>query len=199
MFVIGLTGGIGTGKSRVSNILEKLGASVISADLIGHEVILPETEGWRDVVAAFGRNIQAPSGEVDRKRLGAIVFSDADALKRLNAITHPRIYSIIEERLESLDDQGREVVVVEAALLFEAGWTPLVDKVWVATAPEDQVISRLRERNGLDEKSIRARISAQMTQAERVKRADVIMDNGGTLEELEGRVRQLWDGRVLAR
>jgi dephospho-CoA kinase len=199
MLVIGLTGGIGTGKSQVSNFLEKLGATVISADLIGHEMVRPETEGWRDVVTAFGREILTPGGEVDRKKLGAIVFSDADSLKRLNAITHPRIYSIIEERLESLDDQGREVVVVEAALLFEAGWTPLVDEVWVVTAPEAQVIRRLQERNKLDEKSIRARFGAQMRQAERVKRADVIMDNGGTLEELEGRVRQLWDSRALAR
>lgn len=199
MLVIGLTGGIGTGKTQVSKVLEELGAAIINADLLGHEVYQPHTEAWEEVVKAFGEGVLTASGEVDRKKLGAIVFSDTDALGRLNAITHPRIYEKIHGRLERLREKGREVVVVEAALLLEAGWTSLVDEVWVTASPESQVVQRLQSRHNLNEEAIRARIRSQMPQAERLQRADVVVDNGGGLAELRGRVRQLWNSRVPAR
>ena len=195
MLVIGLTGGIGTGKSEVSGILSTLGAAVINADLVGHEVYRPQTEGWHRIIDAFGKDVLGPTGAIDRRKLGAIVFSDAEALERLNAIAHPRIYAKIEERIAELRGEGSTVAVVEAALLIEAGWTPLVDEVWVVVSDERNVIDRLRNRH-LDHASIRARIDAQMTQSERAKRGDVVIDNDGTLAELTQSVEQLWASRV---
>ncbi len=195
MFVIGLTGGIGTGKSEVCGILSTLGAVVINADLVGHEVYRPQTEGWHRIVETFGKDVLGPTGAIDRKKLGAIVFSDAEALERLNAIAHPRIYASIEERIAELKREGRAVTVVEAALLIEANWTPLVDEVWVVVSDEQNVIDRLKNRH-LDHASIRARISAQMPQRERVNHGDVVIDNNGNLAALTRSVEQLWASRV---
>ena len=199
MRVIGLTGGIGTGKTQVSKKLQELGAQVVNADLLAHEVYEPHTEAWREIVQAFGDGVLATNGEVDRERLGAIVFSDPDALKRLNAITHPRAYRMTEERIRRLRRQGEGVVVVEAPLLLEANWTPLVDEVWATSSPEEQVVRRLRARDGLDEEAVRARIRSQTPQAERVKHAQVVIDNSGSLAQLRDRVEALWISRVSAR
>ena len=119
MIVIGLTGGIGSGKSEAARMLQELGADVIDADRIGHEAYLPNTETWVAVVAEFGNEILQPTSEIDRKKLGAKVFSDPPAMARLSAIMHPRMYDMIEERIGRLRDQGMEVAVVEAALLVE--------------------------------------------------------------------------------
>ena len=198
MFVIGLTGGIGTGKTQVSKLLEDLGAAIIDADLLVHEAYRPHTDTWAAVVEAFGEGVLTSSGEVDRKRLGDIVFKDPEALRRLNAITHPRIKRMVEERIGRLRKQGRDVVAVEAALLLEAEWRPMFSEVWVTTASEEQVVKRLHGRNGLDEEAIRDRVRAQMPQKERVKQADVVIDNRGSLTELTARIRRLWHSRVLA-
>ena len=192
MFVIGLTGGIGTGKTQVSEILASLGAAVINADQVGHDAYLPNTKTWHDIVEAFGRGVLSESGEIDRKKLGGIVFSDPDALKRLNSITHPRIFEMIRDRIGELDREGAGPVVVEAALLIEANWTSLADQVWVVTSEEAHVVSRLTARNQLSEESIRARIASQMPQAERVRHADVIISNHGDLGQLRSRVRKAW-------
>ena len=199
MFVIGLTGGIGTGKTQVSKLLEGLGAAIINADLLVHEAYRPHAETWAAVVEAFGEGILTPSGEVDRRRLSDIVFKDPGALRRLNAITHPRIKRMVEKGVARLREQGRDVVVVEAALLLEADWRPMFSELWVTTASEDQVIQRILGRNGLVEEAVRARIRSQMPQAERVKRADVVIDNSSSLTELTDRVRQFWEARVLER
>ena len=198
MFVIGLTGGIGTGKSEVCAILSRLGADVINADLVGHEIYRPDTDGWRQIVETFGAEVLTETGEVDRKKLGAIVFSDAGALERLNAIAHPRIYDAIEKRIARLKEEGGSVAVVEAALLIEAGWTLLADEVWVIASDEATVIDRLRSRN-MDESSIRARIESQMPQSDRVQRGDVVIDNDGNLAELAENIQKLWNSRVVAR
>ena len=192
MFVIGLTGGIGTGKTQVSDILASLGAAVINADQVGHEAYLPNTKTWHDIVAAFGREVLSESGEIDRKKLGGIVFSDPGALKRLNSITHPRILEMIRDRIGELDREGSTLVVVEAALLIEANWSTLADQVWVVTSEEEDVVRRLAARNQLSEESIRARIASQMPQAERVRHADVIINNDGDLGKLRSRVRNAW-------
>lgn len=196
MFVLGLTGGIGTGKSQVGKILAGLGASIINADTLGHRVYEPDTAGWAEVVNAFGEDVLSATREVDRKKLGSVVFSDPRALERLNAIMHPRIYGLIEDEIEVLKETGREEVVVEAALLIEAGWTPLVDEIWVTTSPEELVVERLQKRNGLSEEAIRARISSQMSQEERIKHAVEVIDNSSSLPELSRRVQQLWEHRV---
>ena len=199
MFVIGLTGGIGTGKTQVSRLLEELGASIVNADLLGHEVYAPQSEGWHAVVNAFGEQIVSDNGEIDRRALGGIVFSDDSALQQLNAIMHPRIYDLAEQRLKGLADQGVTTAVLEAALLIEAKWTPLVDDVWVTVSPEEDIIARLQERNNMDEATARSRINSQMPQTERVEHADVIVENNASLEDLSDSVKELWNSRVLTR
>ena len=136
MLVIGLTGGIGTGKSEVSRILREMGAVVIDADKVGHETYAANSETWRVVVATFGEDVVLPDGQIDRQALSSIVFDDSVAVEKLNAIMHPRMAKLLEVRIQ----QHREVradVVLEAALLVEAGWNSLVDEVWVVTAPEE--------------------------------------------------------------
>ena len=196
MNVIGLTGGIGTGKTHVSKILEDLGAVAVYADLVGHEVYRPHTEAWKEIVNAFGEEALTNSGAVDRKKLSAIVFSDPIALSQLNAITHPRIYQEIEERIQTLRSEGTRVVVVEAALLVEANWLPLVNEVWVIRTPESQVVERLKRYKNLDDEAIRSRIRSQMHDDERARYADVLIENRGSIAELRDRVQQLWNNRV---
>ncbi|MFH1141780.1 MAG: dephospho-CoA kinase [Chloroflexota bacterium] len=199
MIVIGLTGGIGSGKSEVSRKLKELGAEVIDADRVGHEAYLPHTAAWEEVVAAFGQEILQPSGEVDRRKLGSIVFSDTKALARLNAIMHPKMYEMLRERLDVLRSQGTKVAVIEAAILIEAKWTPLVDEVWVTEANEDVVVERVGKRNNLPAEEIRRRIRSQMSREERAKHATAIIKNNTSLEELHRQVEQLWDSRVRGR
>ena len=194
MKVIGLTGGIGSGKSTVSQFLQKLGAVLLDADKVGHEAYLPGTETWRELVAAFGEQILASDGTIDRKKLGGIVFSDPESLKRLNQIVHPRMFEMMKERIEGYRRQGVKVVVMEAAILLEAKWTPLVDEVWVTVASESAVVERAKERTGLPEEQILARIRSQLSVEERTKHADVVIRNDGNLEELKTKVKELWEG-----
>ena len=199
MLVIGLTGSIGTGKSEVARLLESLGAVLINADQVGHEAYAPDTESWREVVEAFGRDILQPTGEIDRRKLGAIVFSDPQQMAKLNGIMHPRMAGMVGERIETLRAQGKEVVVVEAALLFEAKWDYLVDEVWSTDAPVETVIRRLRDRNGLEEEEVRKRIDSQMDREERLARSHLVLDNSGDVAELEQTVSSLWENRVKGR
>ncbi len=199
MVVVGLTGGMGTGKSEVSRMLQDLDAVLINADQVGHETYAPGTGAWRDVVDAFGEEVLHPSGEIDRRKLGSIVFNDPQALAQLNAIMHPRMAGVIDERIGELKKRGVGVIVLEAALLIEANWTPLTDEVWVVTAPEDIAVQRIRARSGLAEDAIRARIRTQLPQEERVRRADAVIGNAGSLEELRQAVTDLWKQRILAR
>jgi dephospho-CoA kinase len=199
MVVIGLTGGIGTGKSEVSRILQGLGAAVIEADKVGHEAYAPQTQGWREVAAALGEGVLQADGAIDRKKLGELVFRDPAALKKLNAILHPKMAGMMAQRIQELKKQGARAIVLEAALLIEAQWTPLVDEVWVTVAPEDVVVRRLRGRNGLSDEAIRARIRAQLPQAERSQHAQVTIENAGDREQLRQTVTDLWETRILAR
>jgi dephospho-CoA kinase len=192
MKVIGLTGGIGSGKSTVSQYLRKLGAMIIDADKVGHEVFKPETEAWREVVAAFGKQIVASNGTIDREKLGAIIFSNSEARIRLNHIMHPRIRTVVKTQLEEYQRQGVAAVVIEAPLLLEAGWTSLVDEVWVTTASEATVLRRLKERIGLSESESRARIRSQLSTEKRIKQADVVIDTDCNLGELRAKVKELW-------
>ena len=194
--VIGLTGSIGTGKSEAARQLEALGASIISADQVGHEAYNPDTEAWEQVVAAFGDEILGDDGEIDRRKLGTIVFSDSGRLDKLNQIMHPRMARMVADEIEDLRTQGVDVVVVEAALLFEAGWDSLVEEVWVTDSPEQMVIERLKKRNGLSEEEARKRISSQMDRSERLERSDYVIDNSGDMAGLESAIKELWDRRV---
>ncbi len=196
MLVIGLTGSIGTGKSAAASYLEALGASLISADQVGHEAYTPNTEAWEQVVAAFGDEILREDKEIDRSKLGALVFSDPSKLEQLNQIMHPRMARMVADKIEVLRSQGVGVVVVEAALLFEAGWDSLVEEVWVTDSPEQTVVERLKQRNGMSEEEARKRISSQMDRAERLERSDYVIDNSGNMAGLESAIKELWDRRV---
>ena len=193
MKVIGLTGGIGSGKSTVSNILAELGAVVLDADRVGHEAHQPGTETWKEVVSVFGQEVMASDGSIDRKKLGAIVFGDPAALERLNGIMHPRMYDMMADRIEEYRRQGVKVVVLDAAILLEANWTSLVDEVWLTVASEQTVVQRVRERTGLPEEQIRSRIRSQLSNEERMKHSSVVINNDGSLDELRARVVELWE------
>jgi len=190
--VIGLTGGIAAGKSTISQILAELGAVVIDADKVGHEAYRRGTEAWRALVAHFGEGILTPDGEIDRRKLGAIVFADPAERRALQDIVWPRMKEMIRQRLAELRAQGTPVAVIEAAVLIEAGWTDLVDEVWVVQVPEDVALQRLVARNNLSEADARARIRAQLSNAERAAHADVIIDNSGTVEEARAQVERAW-------
>lgn len=198
---IGLTGGIGTGKTEVSRILGGLGAEVISADDVAHETYEPSTQGWTDIVREFGPGVLTAGGDIDRARLGSVVFADRARLDRLNAIVHPRTRELVEERVRRLGAAGRRTVVIEVPLLVEAmagdgKWASLIDEVWVTTSAEDLVVERLKGRRGLDEAAIRARVRSQPSQDERLAHADVVIENTGSLEELRERVVAAWNTRA---
>lgn len=195
--VIGLTGGMGSGKSTVSQLLAEFGAVIIDADKVGHEAYQPNTKTWRDLVAAFGRQIVAQDGSIDRKKLGAIVFGSPEQLEHLNHIVHPRMFEMMKERIEQYRQQGVKVVVLDAAILFEANWTPLVDEIWVVIASESLVITRAKARTGLPEEQIRSRLNSQMPVEEKVKKANVVIQNDGTFEDLQVQVRKLWGKLVV--
>ncbi len=192
MKVIGLTGGIGSGKSTVSQFLAELDAVIIDADKVGHEAFKPDTEIWREVVAAFGEQILTPNGDIDRSKLGEMVFGNPESLSRLNQIMHPRMYEIVKAQIEDYLQQGADVVVLEAPLLVEAGWTSLVDEVWVAVASEATVLRRLKKKSGLSETESLARIRSQLPSEERIRRADMVINTDCRLDELKAKVKELW-------
>ena len=196
MIVIGLTGGIGTGKSEVTSVLAGLGASVIDADVVGHEVYRKGTEGHSAVIDSFGPGVVGADGEIDRAALGRLVFGDPRALARLNSLVHPRIRKVVSERLGALREAEAEVAVLEAAVLLEAGWEDMVDEVWVVEAPWEAVVSRLRPRFGGDEQAIAVRAGAQMTQEDRRRAADVTILNDGSMDRLRRRVERAYKARI---
>ena len=196
--VIGLTGGIGSGKSTISEYLGDLGATLIDADEVGHEVFKPGTPAYRDVVDAFGRGTLSPTGEVDRKKLGQIVFADPAKRDRLDRIMWSRIWEMITERIEDARKRNAPAVVVEAFGLIEAGWDKLVDEVWVVVVPEAMVVERLKKQRGLSEPDIIARIRSQVSNTERAKHATVVIQNDRAPEQVKGEVGRLW-GEAMAR
>jgi len=193
MRVIGLTGGIGSGKSTVAAILEEQGAAVLNADLVGHEVYLPGRPAYNDIVAEFGTAVVADDGTIDRQKLGPIVFADPAKLARLNAITHPRIKEEMRQRLLDLELAGSAVAVLEAALLFDAGWDDLTDEVWVTVVDAETAARRTSERSGIPVEQVLERIQkAQMASDERVRRSNVIIETSGTLDDTRQRTLEAW-------
>jgi dephospho-CoA kinase len=189
--VIGLTGGIGAGKSAVAAILAGLGARVIDADRIGHEVYRPGSEGFARVVEAFGPGVVAADGTIDRRALGALVFADPAARARLNAIVHPLIAAEIGRQIAA-EPAGGGPLVVEAAVLLEAGWRPLVERVWVVSVDRETAIARVTASRGMSRPEVERRLEAQMPDAERRRRADLVIDNNGSPAELRAQVDAAW-------
>ena len=197
MHVVGLVGGIGSGKSEAARILATMGAVVIDADKIGHAVYEPGTPGFAAVVDAFGSRVVGEDGRIDRGALGPIVFGDPRALERLNGIVHPLIRNEIERRIaEARDLGGADLIVVEAAILLEAGWRSLVDEVWVVRAPLAVIRERLATGRGLSAEEVDARVARQMSDRERCATADVVVENAGTRADLRESLAATWKARV---
>lgn len=193
MYVIGLTGGIGSGKSTVARMLKRKGAVLLSADGVGHEVYLPGRPAWQEIVDAFGRQVVAADGTINRKRLGAIAFSDRQQLQRLNAITHPRMKEMMRQRLDEERARGTQVAVLEAALLLDAGWDDLTDEVWVTVATPEVAARRTAERSGLSVEEALSRIRTQMSDEERLVRSQVVIATDCPLGRTRKQVDEQWE------
>jgi dephospho-CoA kinase len=195
-----LTGGIGSGKSAASAILRELGATVIDADKVGHQVYEPGTPCWHDLVAAFGEDVLGPGGSIDRKRLGARVFANPLLLRKLNALVWPRIADAIRERIATMRAAGLAApVIVEAAVLVEAGWQTLVDEVWVVTTTRERAVERVVATRGLSRGEVERRLANQISDTERATGAACVIRNDGTLDELRSSLERCWQERLAAR
>lgn len=191
--VIGLTGGIASGKSTVTQFFKDRDVPVIDADILGHRTYDPGTDTFNAVVATFGDDLVAADGTIDRRVLGGKVFGKPDELKRLTDIVWPGIRKLAGEALSEFEAAGNDLVVLEAAVLFEAGWEDLTTEVWVVVVEPGLAVQRLATRNGLDEAAARARIDSQLSNAERTARADVVVENNGTLDELKSAIQAAWN------
>ena len=189
--LIGLTGGIASGKSTVLQHLRQAGYSVIDADKLGHKVLEQGNPGYNKVVKCFGNEILNPDGSVNRTALGGIVFVDAEKLKQLNEISHPIIAEMIQKEFEeSVSDSNGGIVFLEAALLIEANWYKVCGHIWVVSLDPTVALSRLKERDNLSENEAKLRVGAQLDQKERLTYADVVLQNEGTPEELFTQTQQ---------
>jgi dephospho-CoA kinase len=198
MLTIGVTGGIGSGKSTVTKFLDELGAPIIDADKVGHAIYAPDGPAYGDVIAAFGPGILASDGTIDRKKLGPIVFADANALKWLNSIVHPKMFARMREMIEQLRAGGeRNPIVVEAAILIEANWQALFDEIWLVMASKEQVVERIARDRGLKPEQTEARIRAQLPDAERKKHSSLVISNNGTIDELREKIAHLWQAALV--
>jgi len=189
--VLGITGNIASGKSRVAARFGELGAAVVSADQLAREAVAPGTAALAAIVRRFGQAILRDDGSLDRQKLGGLVFADAEARRQLESITHPAIARLAEERLMRLRGT-RKLIVYEAPLLFEAGAEGRVDRVLVVTAEEEVRLARLMDRDGLDRRAALQRIRAQLPQEQKAVRADYVIDNSGDWQECCRQVDALW-------
>lgn len=193
MHVFGLTGGIASGKSAVAARLRERGVPVIDADVLAREVVSPGSEGVAAVAAELGADVLAADGSLDRKKVAALVFGDEAKLGRLNAILHPRIAALSARRTAELAGRGEPLACYEAALLVENGLADAFRPLVVVAAPEAAQIARASARDATDEASVRARIAAQLPLAEKVRAADVVVHNDGSLEDLRARADDALD------
>ncbi|HEY6421376.1 MAG TPA: dephospho-CoA kinase [Candidatus Binataceae bacterium] len=197
MLTIGLTGGIGSGKSTVAAMLAELGAPIIDADKVAHTSYAPDGPAYGAVIAAFGDGILAPDRSVDRKKLGPIVFADPAGLGKLTAIVWPRTFERMGAMVAEMRAGGeRKPIVIEAAVLFEAQWEALFGEIWLVTASRERVMERVERQRGMKPAETEARIHAQLSDEVRRRGASLVIENHGTLEELRAKVAELWAGAL---
>lgn len=191
--VIGLTGGIASGKSSVAGLLGERGAHVIDADKLGHRAYLAGTEAFDQVVATFGEDVVGSDGEIDRQALGSKVFGGDNRLDELTAIVWPAIRRMAEAEIAAVSERtpGR-IIVLEAAVLIEAGWQDLADEIWVVTVERETAVERASARDGTDRAAVEARIDAQLSNAQRREHATRVIDNSGDLPTLTAQVQDIW-------
>jgi dephospho-CoA kinase len=193
MLTIGLTGGIGSGKSTVAQILGEFGAPILDADKVAHTTYAPGGPAYDAVIAAFGEQVLAPDRTIDRKKLGAIVFGNPERLDKLTSIVWPATFEGIRRNVTELRAGGAKLpIVVEAAILIEAKWQPLFDEIWLVRAPREQVVTRIEIQRGLKPAETEARIRAQLSDEERAKHATLVIDNNGSIKELRDRLKKIW-------
>lgn len=191
--VIGLTGGIGSGKSTVSRMLRGLGARIIDADIISKELMQKGGSLLEEVTKHFGKEILLADGNLNRKKMANIIFSDRQKRQLLNDISHPKIIDEIKTRLENIKKMGEhDVIVIDCALLFEIGLDQLVDESWLVFVSEEVQISRLMTRDGLSVKEALNRINSQMSLAEKREKSDAFIDNSGSIENTQSQIFDLW-------
>lgn len=193
MFVIGLTGGIASGKSTVSKILAQAGAPVIDADKISHEVVMPKQLAWEKIVSHFGISIILASGQLDRAALGVKVFSNPSERKWLEELIHPLVQTAIEEAIQVCQTEKKEIVVLDIPLLYEVGWDTLVDETWVVSVDAATQLNRLVQRDNLSLLQAQKRIDSQMPLIEKVQRADYVIDNMFDLATTSEQVLKRWN------
>ncbi|MGI2336609.1 MAG: dephospho-CoA kinase [Dehalogenimonas sp.] len=194
MITIGLTGGIGSGKSTVGAMLKDLGAAFIDADKVGHRLLREDAGLKAEIIRLFGDTIVNGGGQIDRRRLAGIVFSNPAALIKLNAVTHPLINRAVAAEVVEVRETGYKLAVIEAPLLIEAGWAAESDVIWLTVAPADVVLKRLVDKMGYTEAEAKSRIASQISNEERRQYAAEVIDTDTTLEELKIRVERLWKG-----
>lgn len=200
MKIIGLTGGIACGKSTVSKALRALGACIIDADALAHELSQPNQALFNAYVQRFGMAIVTAGGTLDRAAIARLIFTDPTMRAEVEQISHPLIRRAVEERLRMAEKEQKRAAVLDVPLLFEAGWDALADEVWVVALPPEEQLTRLLARDKtMSEGEARARIAAQMPLAEKCARADVVIDNSGTKEETRDYVGKLWEERIFGR
>ena len=200
MKIIGLTGGIACGKSTVSKALRALGACIIDADALAHELSQPNQALFNAYVQRFGMAIVTAGGTLDRAAIARLIFTDPAMRAEVEQISHPLIRRAVEERLRMAEKEQKRAAVLDVPLLFEAGWDALADEVWVVALPPEEQLTRLLARDKtMSEGEARARIAAQMPLAEKCARADVVIDNSGTKEETRDYVGKLWEERIFGR
>ncbi len=191
----GLTGGIGSGKSTVAALLAARGAVVVDADQLARDVVAVGTPGYEAVVGRFGPEVVGHDGSLDRRAVAGVVFEDPEALADLNAIVHPAVRATIAERVAALEGTDA-IVILEIPLLVESGRSYGASTVIVVDCPEEVALRRLVEGRGMDEQDARRRMAAQVSRAQRLAAADVVIDNSGSLADLERQVDELWAGLV---
>jgi dephospho-CoA kinase len=192
MFVVGLTGGIGTGKSTFAALLLERGAQVIDADALGRDALRPGTPAWHSVVDQFGREVVVqPSMEIDRKRLAELVFNNPEALKALNAIVHPQIFKAVADELDRLKSSD-EIVVLDAALIVETALADVCDVVIVMDSTDEERIRRLQRDRDMSPTDIRARMTSQSDPEVLLRRADIVVNNAGPPEDLSLEADRVW-------
>ena len=192
MLLVGLTGGMGAGKSTVARMLEQRGAVVVDADVLARQALMPGTAGYTKVTELFGPEIIASDGEIDREALARRVFADDEARVALESITHPEVFRLLGDALEDYRDTDR-IVVFDAPLIVEAGFASACDAVVVVTAPEDAQIARVMKDRGMTEDAARARLRAQAPTTEKEQVADLVIRNDGTTEDLDRSVDVVWE------
>jgi dephospho-CoA kinase len=193
MLTIGLTGGIGSGKSTVAQILGEFGAPILDADKVAHTTYAPGGPAYDAVIAAFGAQVLAADRTIDRKKLGAVVFGNSEQLNKLTSIVWPATFESIRRNVAALRASGAKLpIVVEAAILIEANWQPLFDEIWLVRAPREQVVTRIEIQRGLKPAETETRIRAQLSDEERGKHATLVIENNGSIEELRDLLKTVW-------